>query len=350
MKRFMKFRIILQMYVGLIFILSSVTHAQSDPVLSASGTSVDANLAQQRASIDILNVVQFGNKPQTAVKPDGYLPTSSWQDGPAVIQLNGPIKLMLPEGYRYRAGTKLSVSPNHISPHGNHDGLDLSMPLVEPEDGRWVAQIMVAKLGYIPTDHLKLDPERLAEVIVANSRGSYETEDSLVQLDWIVEPVWDAQHQLVEWSYGLTGATDEYDDTLQKLNSIDRTVFINSMLLGRTYAVALQIVNADTYQVIGQIPPNLGEHPLAPLLGAIQFDQGARYSDHRFFDSGAALGLNDFITGGPPPSISKFHSFASKSWWHVLFSWRMVSAYALLLTAILRLLPASRSEESIDAD
>ncbi len=246
---------------------------------------------QQAREEDERNGYEFGPSSGDILVPLGV----AWQHGPATIKLDGPATFDLPKGFRYLSPEAVRKLPDNPSPDG-----ELSVALVAPEDGRWIARMIVAQQGYVPTDGIQLDTQQLEQTInYYGSRFDLRApvgSAHMTSMQWIDKPVWDAANHRLNWGYRITDmgspAGGFHYDSHGELNSVT---------LGRLYAVALQITLSGLNQDEQQAATG---NPLPALAEGIHFDPGARYEDHQPADATAALGLEGFITG-PKPEETK---------------------------------------------
>ncbi|PMQ05725.1 hypothetical protein DyAD56_08010 [Dyella sp. AD56] len=267
----------------------------SQAALSDGAKAVLLEAAQRKLQLakeeDKRNGYEFGPSSGDILIPLGV----EWQHGPATIKLDGPATFDLPKGYRYLSPEAVRKLPNDPSPDAS-----LSVALVAPEDGSWIARMVVAQQGYVPTEGVQLDTQRLEQTInyygarfdIHAPVGSAH----MTSMKWLAKPAWDAAHHRLDWGYRYTdmGSPNggyHYDSHAE----------LNNVTLGRLYAVALQITLSGFDQ--DQKQAVIG-NPLNTLAQGIHFDQGARYEDHQTADATAALGLEGFITG-PKPEETK---------------------------------------------
>lgn len=247
---------------------------------------------QQAKEEDRRNGYEFG--PSSA--GDILVPLGvAWQHGPATIKLDGPATFELPKGFRYLSPEAVRKLPEPVSPGG-----ELSVALVAPEDGSWIARLVVAEQGYVPTDGVPLDTQKLEETIRYYTAGFDPRAPAgsahMTTMDWLEKPDWDAAHHRLRWGYrfadmGSPSGGLHYDSHAE----------LNNVTLGRNYAAAFQI-NLSGLSVDEQRAAS--GTPLETLASGIRFDAGARYEDHQPADATAALGLDGFITG-PKPEETK---------------------------------------------
>ncbi|ULU25963.1 DUF2167 domain-containing protein [Dyella terrae] len=267
----------------------------SQAALSDGAKAVLLEAAQRKLQLakeeDTRNGYEFGPSSGDILIPLGV----EWQHGPATIKLDGPATFDLPKGYRYLSPEAVRKLPNDPSPDAS-----LSVALVAPEDGSWIARMVVAQQGYVPTEGVQLDTQRLEQTInyygarfdIHAPVGSAH----MTSMKWLAKPAWDAAHHRLDWGYRYTdmGSPNggyHYDSHAE----------LNNVTLGRLYAVALQITLSGFDQDQKQAVTG---NPLNTLAQGIDFDQGARYEDHQTADATAALGLEGFITG-PKPEETK---------------------------------------------
>lgn len=222
--------------------------------------------------------------------------TAPWQHGPAAIRLSGPATLALPPGYRYLAPEAARGVPGMPA-----EAAQLPMALIGPDDGAWLAQLIVAQQGYVPTEDVQLDAESLRQTMEVYSTNVFASLNSKRvrhrSVEWLEPPAWDAERHRLAWAYRLTAADLSLDGTSSRFGT---EIYLNTVSLGRTHAAALQMVLAGTF---AQQQWLAMDHPFATLVDAIRFDEGERYTDHRPDDKQAALGLAEFITGPEPKEM-----------------------------------------------
>nr|WP_199045461.1 DUF2167 domain-containing protein [Dyella sp. ASV24] len=268
----------------------------SQVAISDGAKAVLQEAAQRKLQLakeeDKRNGYEFGPSSGDILVPLGM----EWQHGPATIKLDGPATFDLPKGYRYLSPEAVRKLPDDPSPDAS-----LSTALVAPEDGSWIARMVVAQQGYVSTEGVQLDTARLEQTInYYGSRFDIRApvgSAHMTSMEWLAKPTWDAVHHRLDWGYRITdmgSPTGGYH--------YDSHAELNNVTLGRLYAVALQITLSGFDQ--DQKQAVIGSNPLNTLAQGIHFDQGARYEDHQTADATAALGLEGFITG-PKPEETK---------------------------------------------
>lgn len=236
-----------------------------------------------------------GHAPSLAGMPS-VPDTAPWQHGPATIRLSGPATLDLPQGYRYLAPEAARGVPGMPA-----EAAQLPVALIGPEDGTWLAQLIVAPQGYVPTDDTSLDAEALRqtmEVYATDVFASLQRQRLRHRsVEWLEPPAWDARRKRLAWAYQLGIADMGMDGSGARFGT---EIYVNAVLLGRTHAAALQVALGGVFAHQQWLAM---DRPLAPLADAIRFDEGQRYIDHQPGDPVAALGLTGFITGPEPEGM-----------------------------------------------
>lgn len=208
--------------------------------------------------------------------------------GPQTIELRDQAKLSLPEGYGYlpkEAGKALMESMGNDV---DDRFLGLVLPLSNEGEGQWFVTLDYESAGYIKDDDAKKwNAKELLDNLkegteAANKRRQELGIPPIMVTRWIESPAYDGVTHRLVWSA---------EAKLKQGDDPDPTINYNTYVLGREGYISLDLITAASRI-------NEDKRAANELLGAVDFNQGKRYTDfNSSTDKVAAYGLAALIGG-----------------------------------------------------
>jgi uncharacterized membrane-anchored protein len=206
--------------------------------------------------------------------------------GPQTIELRDQAKLLLPEGYGYLS--KDAGKPLMESMGNNVDDRFLGLIVPLSDKVQWFVTLDYENAGYIKDDDAKKwNAKELLDNLKDGTEASNKHRQELgippiVVTRWVEAPTYDAVSHRLVWSA---------EAKLKQGDDPDPTINYNTYVLGREGYISLDLIT-----VASQVSED--KRAANELLGAVDFNQGKRYTD---FDSStdkvAAYGLAALIGG-----------------------------------------------------
>lgn len=222
------------------------------------------------------------------------LDNAKWIVGPRSVRLDGPAVMELPAGYRYLAYEELQAE---LKKQNLESQVAHRFGLLLPDSGAWAMRVMATQQGYVPTDGIRLEPLGLlmrlqddgtdALAKLSTSRNSVLSNFSSRTVIWLSEPKLDMQAHSVDWAY----------KDLSTRGGIREVYFLNGLVLGRRWAVSLEVKLSEPDR---QQRAPLAQKGVDQIIQTIRFDTGENYPDAKPSDVRAAIPLDQFIA--PPES------------------------------------------------
>ncbi len=246
--------------------------------------------------VSVLVIALFGAHAfadEDAMPPAGNGSGSAWKQaskslvrGPQTIELRDQAKISLPDGYGYLS--KDAAKPLMESMGNNVDDRFLGLIVPLSDKVQWFVTLDYENAGYIKDDDAKKwNAKELLDNLKEGTEASNKHREELgippiVVTRWVEPPTYDAvTHRLV-----LSA-----EAKLKKGEDPDPTINYNTYVLGREGYISLDLIT-----VASQVSED--KRAANELLGAVDFNQGKRYTD---FDSStdkvAAYGLAALIGG-----------------------------------------------------
>jgi uncharacterized membrane-anchored protein len=201
----------------------------------------------------------------------------AWRVGPAKVDLGKYATFEVPEGYRFTdakgARTLLQRMRNPVS-----EGL---VGLVAPDSGKWWVVLEYADVGCVRSIDQGVDAARALKGVEERMNQENQVRAAagltpISDIQWSIEPKFDANHDTLEWA-------------LQAQTQTDKVVNHTIRLLGRR-----GVLDATSVQTTKNGAESI---PLSDLMANISFKPGEAYADYQAGDPVASLGLTELIIG-----------------------------------------------------
>lgn len=206
--------------------------------------------------------------------------------GPQEIRLRSQATLALPEGYGYVPTAEATRVMKSMGNSAGSTFIGLIIPL--DENKQWFVSVDFDDAGYIKDDDAKdwNADDMLENLKEATEKGNEQRQKlgipSIQVTRWIQSPTYDSSAHHLVWSAEVR---------LKNRKDPDPTINFNTYVLGREGYISMDLVAAASE--IGQ-----DKSDAKKLLGAVNFNDGKRYSDFdASSDKVAAYGLAALVGG-----------------------------------------------------
>jgi uncharacterized membrane-anchored protein len=230
---------------------------------------------------------------EDAAPPAENAASSAWKQasralvhGPQTIALRDQAKISLPDGYGYLS--KDAAKPLMESMGNNVDDRFLGLVVPLSDKVQWFVTLDYENAGYIKDDDAKKwNAKELLDNLKEGTEASNKHREELgippiVVTRWVESPTYDAVTHRLVWSA---------EAKLKKGEDPDPTINYNTYVLGREGYISLDLIT-----VASQVSED--KRAANELLGAVDFNQGKRYTDfNSSTDKVAAYGLAALIGG-----------------------------------------------------
>lgn len=193
-----------------------------------------------------------------------------WITGPQKVSLGDFVDINIPDGYRLtdvHGARMILASINDPIP-------DDLVGILAPAAGKWMAILEYSHDGYVKNPAM-LKKDATAVLKQVRDQMNELEASSVKSLVWQLEPAYDAQRHLLEWSLLVSTPSTKI---------LSRT----SALLGRHGVLQITVVQPLSSTDV----PSLNQ-----LASNITFKNGERYSDYTGGDKIAEIGLAELILG-----------------------------------------------------
>jgi uncharacterized membrane-anchored protein len=214
-----------------------------------------------------------------------------WVRGPAVVDVPGKSKLVVPEGYLFLdvADTSKYLELNQNIPSGEE-------VLVVPKDLQWSAYLSFSEEGYVKDDE-KIDADQLLKAMQEGDKVQNEARKrrgwpALHVVGWAVPPAYNSSNKRLEWA------------TVLEVQG-RRNVNFSTKVLGRRGHTS--VILASGVDELSAARPEL-----EAVLAGYSFNSGERYAEWVPGDKVAEYGLAALVLGGAAAIATK------KGLWAVL--------------------------------
>jgi uncharacterized membrane-anchored protein len=258
----------------------------------------------------------------------------AWQAGPRTVHLDGPASLAIPAGFRYLPASAVLAMRDRLLAAGMLDADAPPGGLLAPVDRAWTMLVVSMLQGHVDTGKVTLDADSLSQTMEtygSNILGQLDhPHPTMHSVDWVRAPRWDAAAHRLDWTYS--------DMTMGGM--IGNDIYMNAILLGRRWTVAMQIHFADAYAGDRAL---IAQDAFDKLTNGVSFDTGETYADTQPGDRQAALGLTGYITGPEPKEMKEFPENMAKA--ERSEFWRTVGTRVLPMLGLAMVFLASRRKK-----
>jgi hypothetical protein len=207
-----------------------------------------------------------------------------WQHGPVTVELDGPVALDVPKGYKLLPSAAVAA----LAQFGAQDGNGKA--LLASEDDQHLYGIQLIETGHYDPAALTLHPEALKQALDDHyssplmpvpQPGEAGTPQALQRLldhpAWLQEPRYDEQRHILSWSHTQPALPP-------------RT---QALRFGRTWTVQIIATGGIGSEALLENARN--------FAAGVHFHAGQDYADATPGDARATTRIEDVVSGGPNP-------------------------------------------------